>query len=144
MSDSYQLKQQHLIEEFNKCTTAEAKYEKIIELGRSQKRLDESIKIDSNLVSGCQSRMYLHSYLNNDGIVFESESDALISAGLGVLLTKVYSGEKPETILKYPPDYLKKIGLESSLSPSRSNGLYSLYLRMKQEALKFAVLQNKA
>jgi cysteine desulfuration protein SufE len=136
-------KQQQLKDQFSKCTTPEEKYEKIIELGRGQKPIDPSYKTPENLVSGCQSSMYLHSFMDNDVIVFESESDALISAGLGVLLTSVYSHETPETILKCPPDYLKEIGLDTSLSPSRSNGLYSLHLKMKQDAMRLLTEKEK-
>jgi cysteine desulfuration protein SufE len=135
MSESCLQKQQHLKEEFSKCLTSEAKYEKIIELGRLQKPLDASFQTPERIVAGCQSKMYLRSYLENDRVIFEAESDALISAGLGVLLTQVYSGETPETVLKCPPDYIKEIGLDTSLSPGRSNGLYSLHLKMKQDAL---------
>jgi cysteine desulfuration protein SufE len=139
MSDTYLEKQSKLKEIFLKCTTPEAAYEKILELGRVQSQLNPEHKTADNLVTGCQSNMYLHSYMKDGHIIFETESDALISAGLGVLLTQVYSGEKPETILKFPPNYLKEVGLDTSLSPSRANGLYSLYLKMKQDALKFLV-----
>lgn len=131
------LKKQHDVKElFHECTTPEAKYEKIIALGREQKPLLSDYKVPENLVSGCQSRTYLHARMNEGVMYFDTESDALISAGLAMLLAKVYSGETPETILKCPPSYLDEIGISSSLTPNRANGLYSLHLRMKQEALK--------
>jgi sulfur transfer protein SufE len=136
-------KQQRLIDEFSKCLTPEARYEKIIEMGRLQKPLESAYKTPENLVNGCQSTMYLHSYMKNGVMIFEAESDALISAGLGVLLTSVYSHEQPETVLKCPPDYLKEIGIDASLSPNRSNGLYSLHLKMKQDALQFLTQREK-
>src|SRR4029077_20554700 len=92
-----------------------------------------------NLVKGCQSQMYLHSYWSEDKIIFESESDALISSGLASLLVQVYSGETPETILKCSPTYLDEIGISASLTPNRASGLYSMHLRMKQEALRMLV-----
>jgi cysteine desulfuration protein SufE len=118
------------------CPTQEAKYEKIIELGRQQIPLPATYKTPDNLVKGCQSQMYLHSYWEDDKIIFETDSDALISAGLAVLLTQVYSGETPEVILKCPPTYLDELGISASLTPNRASGLYSVHLRMKQEALK--------
>ena len=75
----------------------------------------------------------------NDKIIFEAESDALISAGLAALLTQVYSGETPEVILKCPPSYIEELGINSSLTPNRASGLYSMHLQMKQEALKLLV-----
>ena len=81
--------------------------------------------------------MYLRSDFREGLIFFQVESDALISQGLGVLLTRIYSGETPETILKCPPDFLLDLDLMTSLTPNRANGLQALHLRMKQEALKF-------
>jgi cysteine desulfuration protein SufE len=132
------LEKQQLIKSlFQSCPTEEAKYEKIIALGKAMPQLEEQYKIASNLVQGCQSIMYLHSYKKEDKIYFEVASDALISAGLAALLIKVYSGETPETILKCPPTYLEELGITTRLTPSRANGLYSIHLKMKQEALKF-------
>lgn len=136
MFDSCLSKQKSIKEEFLTCLTQEAKYAKIIELGRELPKLAEEHKIASNLVKGCQSQMYLHAYLTENKVVFEAEADALISAGLASLLIKIYSGESPETILKCPPTFLEEIGISASLSPNRANGLYSLHLQMKQEALR--------
>ncbi len=123
-------------EKFAACSNEEERYQKIIELGREQPSLSENEKIEANLVKGCQSQMYLVSHLEENQVIFQAESDALISAGLAALLVKVYSGEAPETVLKCPPTYLEELGISASLSPSRANGLYSLHLRMKQDALK--------
>jgi cysteine desulfuration protein SufE len=136
-------KQQKVEEIFFACPSEEAKYQKIIELGRALPRLGEQFKIPENFVRGCQSIMYLHSYEHEGTIFFEAQSDALISSGLAAILISVYSGETPETILKCPPDYLEKLGIRASLTPNRANGLYSIHLRMKQEALKLLVEREK-
>lgn len=143
MFDSCLAKQQKIKEIFLACPSMEAKYEKVIELGRHQTALPKEAKISENLVTGCQSQMYLHSYWSGDNIIFETESDALISAGLAALLIEVYSGETPEAILKCPPHYLEEIGISASLTPNRASGLYSLHLRMKQDALKMLVAREK-
>lgn len=139
MFDSCLEKQRKIKDLFLACPSEEAKYEKIIELGRQQSPLAATYKNPDNLVKGCQSQMYLHSFWSDDHIIFESESDALISAGLAALLVQVYSGESPEAILKCPPNYLEEIGINSSLTPNRASGLYSMHLRMKQDALKMLV-----
>ena len=144
MSDSCLEKQRKIKEEFLACPTEEAKYEKIIALGQKQIPLSPEDKIPENLVKGCQSQVYLHSSWQGDVIIFETEADALISAGLASLLTHVYSGEAAETILKCPPTYLEELGISSSLTPNRANGLYSIHLRMKQDALKLLVERENA
>lgn len=134
------LEKQKLIKEiFYSCSTKEQKYETIIEFGRAQTHFSIEDKIPENLVKGCQSTVYLKSTYENGKVYFEAESDALISAGLAMILLKVYSGETPEAILKCPPDYLEELGISASLTPNRANGLYSIHLKMKQEALKFLI-----
>jgi len=134
------LKRQNLVKgAFAPLASEEEKYQKIIDLGRAMKPLPPAAKVPENVVKGCQSIMYLLSTYKDGKVYFEAESDALISSGLASLLIQVYSGESPETILKCPPDYLEAIGITASLTPNRANGLYSIHLRMKQDALKFLI-----
>ncbi len=137
MFDQCLEKQAKVKEMFSSCKTLDAVYDKIINLGKAQSPLTEIQKKSSIEVPGCQSKMLLYASFADNKVVFQTESDALISAGLGVLLTEVYSGETPESILKCPPDYLEELGISKALSPNRANGLASLHLSMKQLALKF-------
>jgi cysteine desulfuration protein SufE len=134
------LNKQKLIKEvFSTCQTEDLRYQKLIEWGRQLPKLKAEAKTSANIVKGCQSVMYLHSYWSGDGIVFEAESDALVSAGLAAILVRAYSGESPEAILKCPPTFLEDLGISASLTPNRANGLYSIHLRMKQDALKLLI-----
>lgn len=143
MFDSCLKKQNEIKLLFAKCSTDEEKFKKLIELGRLQQQLDDSVKIPANQVHGCQSTVYLLSQLKDGVVQFAAQADALISAGLAEVLILAYSGELPETILKCPPTYLDELGLSSSLSPNRANGLYSIHLRMKQDALKLLIEKNR-
>lgn len=136
-------KQEKIKELFLSCSNEEKKYEKIIELGRTLTPLPIEDKVPENLVRGCQSTMYLKSTLENGVVRFKADSDALISAGLAVILLRVYDGETPETILKCPPSYLEDLGISARLTPSRANGLYSIHLRMKQDALKLLMARDR-
>lgn len=141
MYESCLEKQSNIKKLFESSQDAEAKYAQIIKLGRELKPLDPQFKTQSNLVKGCQSSLYLHSYWDEGKVYFCAESDALISAGLAALLVMAYSGEKPETIIKCPPNFLEELGITGSLTPNRANGLYSVHLRMKQDALNH-ILQH--
>ena len=139
MFESCLAKQDEVRKFFKNSVTQEQKYEKIIELGRKLPPFAEILKKPENLVRGCQSTTYLHASLKNNLVYFEMTSDALISAGLASLLLQVYNQETPEAILKCPPAFLEELGINASLTPSRANGLYSMHLRMKQEALRLLV-----
>ena len=117
-------------------------YQKIMEMGKELSDFKEEWKTEANRVSGCQSLLFLHCECKNGNLYFYASSDALISAGLAALLINVYSGEAPESILITPPKFLEEIGLPAALTPGRANGLASLYIKMKQEAL-FYLLPRK-
>lgn len=136
MFESCLKKQEDVKQLFKQCANDDEKYQKIIELGRMQPHLPPEAKSAENIVKGCQSTMYLSARLDHGNVIFEAESDALISSGLAALLIRVYSGEPPEAVLKCPPTFLEELGINASLTPSRVNGLYSVHLRMKQDALK--------
>lgn len=136
MYDSCLKKQAEIKALFAPLKTDEEKYAKIIDLGRALPPFPLSAKTPANEVKGCQSIMHLLTESRDHHLHFQAESDALISKGLAALLIHVYSGETPEAILKCPPAYLEEIGITASLTPNRANGLYSIHLRMKQEALK--------
>jgi cysteine desulfuration protein SufE len=132
------LNKQAVLEELLKdCSTADEKYQKIIAMGRELLSFPDTQKHLGNIVPGCQSTMYLHAYLEDGKMRFLAHSEALISAGLAALLIQVYDGETPEVVLTCPPRFLETIGIQNSISPSRSNGLASLFLKMKQESLRF-------
>lgn len=136
-------KQEDIIEEFNSFDDWMDRYQLLIDLGSEQSPLDEQYKSDSNLIEGCQSRVWLQADLMPDGTVrFLAESDALIVKGIVSLLVKVYSGHTPDEILDNEPYFVEAIGLKEHLSPTRSNGLVAMIKQMKMYALAFKTKQG--
>ena len=129
-------KQRMIKNHFISCSTSEEKYIKLIELGKLLEPFEEGWKTGANIVQGCQSILYLHTTVQEGKIFFKAYSEALISAGLAFLLIGVYNEESPEVVLKCSPSFIKELGLDLALSPGRSNGSASMYLRMQQEAIK--------
>ncbi|MES2200599.1 MAG: SufE family protein [Chlamydiota bacterium] len=136
----YQKKHRDLLTLFSSCKTLESIYEKIITLGKTlpkpaEKLLEE--KTEDHVVKGCQSVVLIFSQIDSEGKMFyHIDSDALISSGLASLLLFMYQGESAEFILFCPPLFIGELKLNITLSPGRSNGLASMYSRMKQDALK--------
>lgn len=136
MSDTFAARHREILDYFQGCSGIEQTYERMIQLGRNQHPLPAEHRCEQNRVIGCQSQMYLWSEYRDGRLYFQAESDALISAGLAQLLIWAYSGERAETILTTPPLFLNELAIPAALSPSRANGLASLHLRMRQEALR--------
>lgn len=137
----YQQKQKKLLSKFSNLGDSKAIYETIIKLGQNLPPFPSELKTEDNLVTGCQSQVFLSAKTNSEGeILYHIYSDALISSGLAALLLFIYEKEPIELILLCPPLFITELGLSKSLSPGRSNGLASIYSRMKSEAIK---LHNK-
>lgn len=69
---------------------------------------------------------------------FEGESDAIIVRGIVSLLLRVLSGQTPQDIVASDLYFIREIGLQEHLSPTRSNGLVSMLRQMKLFAATFA------
>nr|BFD59583.1 SufE family protein [Bdellovibrio sp. CKG001]BFD62962.1 SufE family protein [Bdellovibrio sp. HM001]BFD66823.1 SufE family protein [Bdellovibrio sp. HAGR004] len=136
-----QEKQNKVIADFSALSQWEDRYKKIIELGKSLPEMPESLKIEQNMVKGCQSQVWLSASLNDQGqMVLQGDSDALIVKGLVGLVLSVYSGVTPAEVLATPPEFLKALGFEGNLSPSRANGLHSMLKQIKLYATAFDYL----
>jgi cysteine desulfuration protein SufE len=134
-------KQNRIIQIFTDLSSWEDRYKKIIEMGKGLPPMPDELKIDKNVVKGCQSQVWLSADLTPEGkIIFHGDSDALIVKGLVGLLIGVYSSCTPDEILKTPPDFLKSLGFEGNLSPSRTNGLHSMLKQIRHYATAFDYL----
>jgi len=124
-----------LIEDFSFFESWEDKYQYLIDMGRNVPQMADDLKIDENKLRGCQSVVYFSNSYNDDGtITFMAYSDAAIVQGLIALMLKVFSEKKPQEILDTDISFLKQIGLDEHLSPTRKNGLSSLVSSIKNAA----------
>ena len=131
--------QDEIIEEFSGLDDWMDKYQLLIDLGNEQAPLDEQYKTESNLIDGCQSRVWLQADYENGVIHFSAESDALIVKGIVSLLIRVLSDHTPQEILDADLYFIDEIGLKEHLSPTRSNGLLAMIKQMRSYALAFSV-----
>ncbi len=134
--------EQELVEDFSMFETWEEKYEYLIDLGKKLKPLDAAYKKDELKIKGCQSSVWIHSYLEDGKVFFEGDSDAIIVKGLVSMMIMVLSGQKPNTIVQADLEFINTIGLSSHLAQTRSNGLRAMIKQMKLEASVFGGLQS--
>lgn len=126
-----------IINEFEQFDEWLDKYNYLIELGKSLPLIDEKYKTDQYVITGCQSKVWLHASFDDGKVFFEADSDAIITKGIVGLLIRVLSGQTPVDILNSKLEFVDKIGLHEHLSPTRSNGLTSMIKQMKLYALAF-------
>jgi len=134
--------EQQIIDEFANFDEWIDKYAYIIDLGKECPVIDEKDKTESNLIKGCQSRVWVSCEYHDGKVFFKADSDAVITKGIISLLIRVYSGQTPQDILVNEPVFIDQIGLKEHLSPTRSNGLTSMLKQIKMYALAFSLKKD--
>ena len=135
--------QNNVIEEFADFDDWMDKYALLIDLGNSLPPLEEKYKTESNLIEGCQSRVWLQADYVDGKILFKGESDAVIVKGIVSLLISILSDLTPQEILDADLYFIEKIGLKEHLSPTRSNGLVAMVKQMRMYALAFRTKEQQ-
>ena len=131
--------EQQIIDEFANFDEWLDKYSYLIELGRDCPVIDEKDKTESNLIKGCQSRVWLSCQQRDGRLYFTADSDAVITTGIITLLIRTFDGQTPKDILDADLSFIDVIGLKEHLSPTRSNGLTSMLKQMKMYALAYSM-----
>jgi cysteine desulfuration protein SufE len=136
---SIQAIEDEIVEEFSLFDSWDDKYEYIIDMGKKLPILDDKHKLDENKVRGCQSTVWLVSEYIDGKVYFKADSDAVIVKGLISMLIRVLSGHTPEEIIEADLAFIQKIGMNTHLAQTRSNGLLSMVKQMKNFALAYKI-----
>ncbi|WP_339919200.1 SufE family protein [uncultured Flavobacterium sp.] len=129
--------QDEIVDEFSMFDDWMERYEYIIELGKKLPLIKEEFKTESNLIKGCQSKVWLQGEQNDDKVVFTADSDAILTKGIIAILIRTFSNQTASDILESDMDFIDEIGLKEHLSPTRANGLVSMIKNIKMYALAF-------
>ncbi len=129
--------EQEIIQEFSMFDDWMDKYNYLIELGEGCPMIDEKEKNENNLIKGCQSKVWVSAKMNGDVMEITADSDAVITKGIITLLLRVFNNQRPEDVQDTDLSFIDKIGLTQHLSPTRSNGLWSMVKQIKLYAMAF-------
>ena len=132
-----------IVDEFTALDDWLDKYDLILDMGKSLPPINPEFKTDQYIISGCQSKVWLHAEYRNGKVYFTADSDAIITKGIVSMLVSVLSGQSPDDIQKAELSFVDRIGLKEHLSPTRSNGLASMVKQMKLYAMVFAMKDKK-
>ena len=130
--------QDEIIEDFAALDDWMDRYALLIDLGGELEPLPEADKTPTNLIEGCQSRVWITASYDGERVHYRGESDALIVKGIVSLLLRVLDDQRPEDIINSELYFIKEIGLSEHLSPTRSNGLVAMLRQMRLFAATFA------
>ncbi|XVF03562.1 hypothetical protein REPUB_Repub05bG0004400 [Reevesia pubescens] len=137
-------KLQETIKLFQSVEEPKAKYEQLMFYGKNLKPLDNHFKTKENKVEGCVSQVWVRAYLDEDkNVVYEADSDSVLTKGLAALLVNGLSGRPVQEVLRVSPDFAVLLGLQQSLTPSRNNGFLNMLKLMQRKALELLIEAEK-
>ena len=135
MKKSILIEINEIIEEFSFFDDWADRYQHLIDLGRKLPVIPTEYQKDAYKLTGCQSTVFFVAKKTDENMIeFKAQSDAAIVQGLIALILRVYSGRTSNEILNTSPDFLKQIGLDTHLSPTRKNGLGAMISKIKSSA----------
>jgi len=134
--------QEEIIDEFSMFENWEERYQYMIDLGKSLPLINDQYKTEDHLIKGCQSRVWVHSEMEGDKVVFTADSDAIITKGIIAILIRVFSNQNPKDIIEADTAFIDEIGLKEHLSPTRANGLVSMIKQLKMYAVAYQTQMN--
>lgn len=107
----------------------------LMQWGERLPPLSDADKCEANLVSGCESQVWLVGRLQDGHWQFSAASEARLIRGLVALLLARVNGLTATELLQVDlPGWFAELGLSRQLSPSRSNGLNAVLQRMVELA----------
>lgn len=136
--------QDEIVETFSLLDDWTDRYQYIIDLGKQLPPLPEEYKTEDYRLKGCQSQVWIKTELVDGRLQIRATSDSAIVSGLIALLLRVYDNRRPGEIIATPPDFIRRIELESHLSPTRSNGLSAMIQQIRQMAVEALAQAHRA
>ena len=131
---SIEEKRDQIVEELMPFEDHLERFTYIIDRAKSLDSLDEEYKIETFLIKGCVSQLWIFPQFKEGKCQFKADSDASITKGTAGLLCELYSDETPEDIVRMEPDFLADVGITQHLSPNRRNGLTGVREKIKAYA----------
>ena len=115
----------------------ENQYRLIIQLGKLLPTLPGEWQQAAFRLKGCESQAWLKGEQSEDGRWhFACDSDARIVRGLIVIVLAALNHQSSAAIQAFDMEgYFTELGLEKHLSPSRGNGLRSIVLAIREQAV---------
>lgn len=131
---SYEERAEELLEDMSVFEDWTEKYEYIISLGRKLPPMPEKYRRNTNLIKGCQSRVWVGTELQEGRLMIYADSDSLITKGLIALFIRLLSGLTPAEILAADMSRVDECGLKEHLASTRANALTTMAATIRRAA----------
>ena len=131
---SYNDRIEELLDDLSVFEDWTERYEFIISQGRHLPPLPEQYRKPENLITGCQSQVWVGTEVQEGKFVIHADSDSLITKGLIALFIRLLSGLTPQEVLAADLSKLDASGLKEHLASTRANALTTMAETIRSHA----------
>ena len=122
-----------IIEAFDRFANIDEKYAYLFQLGDELPEMPAGLKNQSNLVEGCQSKLWFSLTEESGRFTLSADSDSSVIKGIAALLVKLVEGRPAQEITKISMDFVDQINIWK-LPSERNNGLMAMLAHLHQHA----------
>ena len=115
-----------LIAELEPFADHHERFQYVIDRAKTAPSLPAELKLDTFLIEGCTSNLWLIPTIENGVCHFRCDADSLITKGIASLVCEFYEGATAADVAATDADFLATVGITQHLSPNRRNGLANL------------------
>lgn len=119
-------KRRALVEELTMFDDPHERFQYIIDRAKTAPSLDAKYKIESLLIEGCTSNLWMLPEFKDGVCRFGVDADSVITKGIATLVAEYYDGATAAEVAASDADFLGEVGVTQHLSPNRRNGLTNL------------------
>lgn len=131
-------RQEELISQFELVDDWMDRYQMIIDLGDQLEPVEDTEHTTENLIDGCQSRVWIIISPQEDGTLhLKATAMRSLPRALPPCSSTATMTSPAQAIVETPLYFIDRLGLQSHLSPTRSNGLQSMYETIRRRAQEF-------
>jgi cysteine desulfuration protein SufE len=114
----------------------------LITLGQRNVGMGDRDKNDQNVVKGCQAKIWLKAFIQNDKVLLSIDSNTIIIKGMGSILVRLFNGQKPEDILYADMQSSQLDDFNRFVGDHRSNGLKYMINYLKQIVVGLLIVEE--
>ena len=126
-------KYQEFVSNLELIDDEDMRFEYIIDVGKkgNQDEFPEEMKIDSNLMHGCMSKVWIIDQVQDGRHYFLGYSDAIIVKGLVILMTESFNGLTGEELQLLNEDHVRYLNL-GALTTQRQVGMLAMLMHFQR------------
>ncbi len=125
--------EREIVEAFGRFESVDEKYTYLFQLGNELPEMSVGLKNQSNLVEGCQSKLWFSLIEYSGRFTLSADSDSMVIKGIASLLVRLVEGRTAEEILEISMDFIDQLDIWK-LPSERNNGLMAMLAYLHQRA----------